>query len=52
MASNIDPTVPKDNVKVDKSLLRANAAAAKEEIEALQAKATIPRQIAFGLMNI
>lgn len=37
MTSLIDPTVPPDNVQVDKATLRANFLAAKTEIEALQA---------------
>jgi hypothetical protein len=37
MASAIDPTRPEDGIPASKSALRANLAAAKSEIEALQA---------------
>jgi hypothetical protein len=40
MASSIDPTKPQDRVPAQKSDLRANLAAAKAEIEALQAGTT------------
>lgn len=36
MASNIDPTKPEDGVPAEKTALRANLQAAKDEIEALQ----------------
>ncbi len=51
MTSNIDAAVPADNVKVDKALLRANNAAAKTEIEQLQADIGIPGQLAFGTLS-
>ena len=52
MASEIDDTIPADNEKVDKADLRANFAAAKSEIEALQAKSGVPGQIAYGLVDM
>jgi hypothetical protein len=52
MASNIDETFPRDNEQVQKSEMRANFAAAKEEIEALQAKTSLPVQIAFGILSL
>ena len=41
MASAIDPTKPEDGVPASKSAMRANWAAAKTEIEALQARLPI-----------
>lgn len=52
MASQIDEAYPVDNEQVDKALLRANFRAAKEEIEALQAKNSLPVQIAFGILSL
>ena len=45
MASDIDETVPPDNVKASKSAIRGNFAAAKSEIEDLQAAVSLPRMI-------
>jgi Ca2+-dependent lipid-binding protein len=47
MASKIDATVPADNVKVDKALLRQNNATAKEEITALQTKTSQAGRLAY-----
>ncbi len=52
MASEIDATVPADNVQVDKSLLRDNFQAAKNEIEELQGKTSLASQIAFGSISM
>jgi len=52
MASNIDATVPANNVKVNKSDLRDNFQAAKEEIEELQRRVRYPFQVAFGLKTM
>jgi hypothetical protein len=41
MASAIDPTKPEDGIPASKSAMRANWAAAKTEIEALQARLPI-----------
>lgn len=48
MASTIDATVPADNVKVDKALLRTNFQRAKTEIETLQRQTALPWRIATG----
>lgn len=48
MASNIDETVPADNVLVDKSLVRENFRIAKEEIEQLQRKTALAFRLATG----
>jgi hypothetical protein len=47
MASDIDATVPADNVKADKSLIRANFLAAKNEIEDLQRETGLAARLAF-----
>lgn len=47
MASNVDPTVPADNVKADKALIRLNFATAANEITALQILTTLPAQMAY-----
>lgn len=47
MASNIDPTVPADNVKPRKADFRDNFAAAKSEIEELQDETSIARKMAL-----
>ena len=52
MSSNIDATKPADNVKVDKADTRANMAAAKAEIEALQRETRIPWLIATGILSV
>jgi len=51
MSSAVDATVPADNVKVDKSKLRANFSATKSEIEELQRTTRLPWQIAFGTVS-
>lgn len=52
MASEIDATVPADNVQVDKALIRANFAAAKSEIEDLQDETSLAYQIGFGQVTM
>lgn len=52
MASEIDDTVPADNVQVDKALIRANFTAAKNEIDALQNATSVARQIAFDQITM
>lgn len=48
MSSEIDATVPADNVKASKALIRENFQIAKDEITALQVAVAIPSKIAFG----
>lgn len=48
MSSEIDATVPADNVKASKALLRQNFQIAKDEISELQVEVSIPNKIAFG----
>lgn len=48
MASEIDPTVPADNVKVDKSLIRENFQTAADEITELQRKTSVAGQMAYN----
>lgn len=45
--SNIDPTVPADNVKADKALIRQNFATAQAEITVLQAYTALPLIMAY-----
>lgn len=52
MASDIDASVPADNVLVDKSDIRANFRTARDEITELQRKTRLPWLIAFGLMEV
>ena len=52
MSSAIDPTKPADGVAADKADLRANLRAAKEEIEDLQRRVSLPWQSAFVLNRI
>lgn len=47
MTSNIDASIPADNVQASKADLRANFEAAKDEIEALQGAVGVARQLAF-----
>lgn len=47
MSSLINATVPADNVKADKALVRQNFQVAKDEITALQVLNTTPRKMAF-----
>jgi len=47
MSSQIDATVPADNVKADKALIRQNFQIAKNEITALQVVTAIPRKMAL-----
>lgn len=46
--SSINDAVPADNTQVDKALLRQNFRAAKEEINDLYQRNSLPWQIAFG----
>ena len=48
MASEIDATVPEDDILVDKALLRQNALVAKNEITALQSAISLAGQMAFN----
>lgn len=48
MASNIDPTVIKDNQKVAKSDLRTQLQIADDEITALQKVTAVPRRMAYN----
>ena len=47
MSSQIDATVPADNVKADKALIRQNFQIAKNEISALQIAVSVPRKMAL-----
>lgn len=47
MSSQVDATVPADNVKADKALLRQNFQIIKDEITALQLITAVPRRLAF-----
>lgn len=45
--SDVDATIPADNVKADKSAFRQNFQVIKQELEALQAKTSVPGRIAY-----
>lgn len=47
MASQIDATIPADNVKVDKAEVREQFSIAKDEITALQNVTATPRRLAY-----
>ncbi|CAB4197301.1 hypothetical protein UFOVP1323_19 [uncultured Caudovirales phage] len=47
MSSQVDATVPADNVKPDKALVRQNFQVIKNEISALQVLNTVARKMAF-----
>lgn len=47
MSSKVDATIPADNVKVDKALLRQNFATIKEEISNLQSKTSQAGRLAY-----
>jgi len=48
MTSQVDASVPADNVKVEKSDLRTNFRTTRDEITALQRRTSKPWKIAFG----
>lgn len=48
MTSAVDVTFPADNVKVDKSDMRAQLLIISNEITALQKATDLPAEIAFG----
>ena len=52
MESEIDPTVPVDNQLVDKSQLRANFEAAKNEIEQLMVETSLAWQTTIGIVRV
>jgi hypothetical protein len=52
MASNIDPTKPRDGVPAEKSDLRANLQHAKDEIEELQRQTRLAWLLALGVQSI
>lgn len=52
MSSLIDATVPADNVKADKALLRQNFQVAKNEITDLQNETSIPRVMAVSSVEM
>ena len=52
MASEVDATVPADNVVVDKADIRENFRVIKEEITNLQTSTNLARQIAFDLVDV
>lgn len=47
MSSAVDATVPADNVKVDKALIRQNFQTIKNEITTLQSKTNLPAKLAY-----
>jgi len=47
MSSQVDATIPADNVKPDKALVRQNFQIIKNEITALQVLNTVTRRMAF-----
>lgn len=47
MSSQVDATVPADNVKADKALIRQNFQIIKNEITALQLQTSLQRRMAF-----
>lgn len=52
MASQVDATIPADNVKVEKSEVRSNFATIRDEITQLQRQTRKPWQIAFGTVSL
>lgn len=50
--SNIDATVPADNVKVDKALIRTNFLTAKSEISAVQRRVGAAWQMVLGSVSM
>lgn len=48
MTSQVDASIPADNVKVEKSEIRANFAIIRDEISQLQRQTRKPWKIAFG----
>lgn len=52
MASQVDDTIPRDNVKPDKAEFRENFATIKREIEALQRQTTLAWQLALGYQSL
>ena len=48
MTSQVDSTFPADNVKTDKSGMRAQMLIIKDEITALQAKTGVAGELAFN----
>lgn len=47
MSSDVDATIPADNVKADKSEFRSNFQIIKNEITALQLVTSTPRKMAL-----
>jgi hypothetical protein len=47
MSSQVDATVPADNVKADKALIRQNFQIIKDEISAIQLLISTPRRMAY-----
>lgn len=52
MASQVDASVPADNVKVDKAELRENFRITRDEITELQRKVRLAYQIAFSQVTV
>ena len=52
MASEVDATVPEDNVKADKALLRENFRIISEEITELQSRVSMAWKIARGELSV
>lgn len=52
MASQVDATVPADNVKVDKALLRENFATIKDEMTTQQRRTGLAWQMAIGDISL
>lgn len=52
MTSQVDAAIPADNVKVEKSELRANFRTIRDEITELQRQTRKPWKIAFGELSL
>jgi hypothetical protein len=50
MASQVDATVPADNVKADKALFRQNFLTIKNEMSAVQRRTGLAWQIAMNVL--
>lgn len=50
--SQVDATIPTDNVKVDKALIRANFLTIKDELTLLLKRTSLPWKLANGDMAL
>lgn len=51
MSSDVDETFPADGEQVSKAEMRAQFEIIKNEIEALQARSSLPGALAYGLLS-